>query len=223
MKQGRGLESNFTLFLHPKLILFTGFSGGAVKSYTEYWAATMVRGLLAIVAAMAVLVIPEMASTILLRPFAVVMSICILAAYATMDSAVVLISSFMIPKHRPGAIALRLQGVCGAVIGALLFSLIYRQVNLQWFLYLAALQAASLAVTEFIVAKGTSAQHGARWCYAAAAIAALSAVALVCGANLPPRRLAWLIYGYLGVFGFNLFVLSARMLFAERHAIREAA
>jgi hypothetical protein len=196
---------------------------GRLKSYTEYWAATMVRGVLAIVAAMAVLVLPEMASTILLRPFAVVMSICILAAYATMDSAIVLVSSFMIPEHRPGAIALRLQGVCGAIIGALLFSLIYKQVNMQWFLYLAALQAASLAVTEFVVAKGTSAHHDALWCYASAAIAGLSAIALVCGANLPPRQLAWLIYGYLGVFGFNLFVLSARMLFAERRAASEAA
>ena len=211
------------LFGIQSCILFAGPWEARLKSYTEYWAATMVRGLLAIVAAMAVLVIPEMAATVLLRPFAVVMSICTLAAYATMDSAVVLVSSFMIPKHKPGAIALRLQGVCGAIIGALLFSLIYKQVNMQWFLYLAALQAASLAVTEFIVAKGTSEHHDARWCYAAATIAALSAVALVCGANLPPRQLAWLIYGYLGVFGFNLFVLSARMLFAERQAVGEAA
>jgi uncharacterized membrane protein HdeD (DUF308 family) len=207
--------------LHPKLILFKHFWEARVKNYTEYWAATMIRGLLAIVASLAVLVIPEMASTILLRPFAVVMSICVLAAYATMDSAVVLISSFMIPKHMPGTVALRLQGICGAVIGALLFSLIYKSVDLHWFLYLAAIQAAGLAVTEFVVARGTSAQHGAMWCYAAAAIAAVSAVALVCGAHLPPRRLAWLIYCYLAVFGFNLFALSARMLFAERRAVRE--
>jgi hypothetical protein len=193
-----------------------------LKSYTEYWAATMVRGLLAILVSTAVLVIPEMASTILLRPFAVVMSICGLAAYIFMDSAIVLVTSFMIPGNMPGKLALRLQGIGGAVIGAVLFSLILKSVNLQWFLYLVALQAAGLAVTEFVVARGTVAQHGAKWCYAAAGIAAVSAVALLCGTNLPPRQLAWLIYCYLGIFGFNLFALSARMLFAERIAAREA-
>jgi hypothetical protein len=138
-----------------------------------------------------------------------------------MDSAVVLVTSFMIPRGMPGRLILRLQGIGGAVVGAVLFSLIYKSVNMQWFLYLSALQAALLAVTEFVVARGTSAHHGAKWCYAAAGIAAVSAVALVCGANLPPRELAWLIYGYLGVSGFNLFALSARMLFAERRAVHE--
>jgi len=193
-----------------------------LKSYTEYWAAMMVRGVLAIVAAMAVLVIPQMASTILLRPFAVVMSICVLGAYGTMDSAIVLVSSFMIPRCRPGRWALQVQGLAGAVIGALLFSLVFKGVDLHLFVYLAALHAAGLAISEFIVARGTSVHHGEGWCYASAGIAAVSVVALLCGRNLEPRQLAWLIYGYLGVFGFNLFAVAARMLFAERHAAAEA-
>jgi len=180
-----------------------------------------VRGLLAIVAAMAALVFPQMASTILPRPFAVVMSICVLAAYGTMDSAIMLVCSFMIPRGKPGRLVLRLQGVCGAVIGALLFSLIYKQLELQVFQYLAAAQAAGLAVTEFIVARGTSEAHGAKWCYASAGIAAVSAVALIVGRNLEPRQLAWLIYGYLALFGFNLFALAVRMLFEERNGLRE--
>jgi hypothetical protein len=190
-----------------------------VKSYTEYWAATMVRGVLAIIAATAVLVIPQMAETILLRPFAVVASLCVLSAYVFMDSAVVLVSSFMIPRGMPGRFALRLQGVGGAVIGAALFSLIYQGETMRWFLYLVALQAAGLAVTEFVVARGTAVHHEAAWCYAAAGIAAVSAVALLFGGGLSPRRLAWLIYCYLGLFGFDLFALAARMLFEERRAL----
>jgi hypothetical protein len=193
-----------------------------LKSYTEYWVATMVRGVLGIVVATAVLVIPEMASTVLLRPFAVVVSICLLAAYTFMDSSVVLVTSFMIPRGMPGRVILRLQGLCGAVIGAVLFSFIY-QSDLHWFLYLSAAQALLLAVTEFVVARGTSVHHGATWVYAASAIAAVSAVALAFGVKLEPRQLAWLIYCYLGVFGLNLFALGARMLFEERHAIRDAS
>ena len=190
-----------------------------MKAYSEYWAATMVRGLLAVVAGTGVLFIPEMASTILLLPFAVAISILCLAAYGTIDSAIILTTSFMIPGQQPGRRALRMQGICGAVIGILLFLLVSDRVELHWFLYLAAAQAATAAITEFIVARGTSAHHGAKWCYASAAVAAISSIALLFGKDLSPRELAWLLYGYLGVFGFNLFALSARMLFAERKLI----
>jgi len=193
-----------------------------MKAYSEYWATTMIRGLLAILAGTGVLFIPEMASTILLLPFAVAISILCLAAYGAIDSALVFTTSFMIPHQQPGRFALRIQGICGAVIGVLLFALVYDHVELHWFLYLASVQAAGVAVTEFIVARGTSAHHGANWCYAAAGVAAISAIALLFGGDLSPRELAWLIYGYLGVFGFNLFGLSARMLFAERNVPQRA-
>ena len=57
---------------------------------------------------------------------------------------------------------------------------------------------------------------------ASAFVAAFSAIALLFGANLNPRELAWLLYGYLAVFGFNLFALSAGMLFAERQLLHTA-
>jgi uncharacterized membrane protein HdeD (DUF308 family) len=190
-----------------------------LKAYSEYWVATMIRGLLAIVTGTAALFIPEMASTLLLLPFAVVISILCLAAYGVIDSAMVLTTSFMIPYQQPGRLALRMQGFLGAVIGILLFALVSDRVDLHWFLYLAAIQAGSAAVAEFIVARGTSAHHGAKWCYVSSGIAAISSIALLFGRNLSPREFAWLIYGYLGVFGFNLFALSARMLFAEREVL----
>ncbi len=126
----------------------------------------------------------------------------------------------MIPGRKPGRLALRMQGICGAVIGILLFAVVYDRVDFHWFLYLAAIQAAGLAVTEFVVARGTSTHHGSKWCYASAIVAIVSAMALLSfGGELSPRKLAWLIYGYLAMFGFNLFILSARMLFAERELL----
>jgi hypothetical protein len=144
-----------------------------MKTYSEYWAAMMIRGILAVVAGTGVLFIPEMASTILLLPFAVVISILCLAAYGTIDSAIILTTSFMIPRQQPGRLALRMQGICGAAIGILLFALVSDRVELHWYLYLAALQAATAAITEFIVARGTSAHHGAKWCYARTCVVAL--------------------------------------------------
>lgn len=202
-----------------------------MRSYTEYWAATMVRGLLAILAGTGILFFPEMAETLLLLPFAILISILCLAAYGTIDSAMVLTTSFMISHRQPGRIALRAQGICGAAIGVLLFALVYDRIDVHWFLYLASLQAATTAVTEFVVARETAARHAALWCYLSAAVAGISAVALFFGRNLGPRELAWLLYGYLELFGFNLFALSARMLFATRelfpkvrdHRVRDLA
>jgi len=187
-----------------------------MRSYTEYWAATMVRGLLAILAGTGILFFPAMAATLLLLPFAILISILCLAAYGTIDSAIVLTTSFMVSHRQPGRLALRVQGICGAVIGVLLFALVYDRFDVHWFLYLASLQAATTAVTEFVVARETAAHHAALWCYVSAVVAGVSAVALLFGRNLSPRELAWLLYGYLGLFGFNLFALSARMLFATR-------
>jgi uncharacterized membrane protein HdeD (DUF308 family) len=128
----------------------------------------------------------------------------------------------MIPHKQSGRLVLRMQGICGAVIGILLFVVAYDRIDLHWFLYLAAVQAAGTAVAEFMVARGTSAHHGSKWCYASAIVAVISSIALLFGRNLSPRELAWLIYGYLGLFGFNLFALSARMLFAEREMLQVA-
>src|SRR5260370_32173218 len=160
-----------------------------MKAYSEYWAATMIRGLRAVVAGTGVLFIPEMASTILLLPFAVTISILWLAAYGTIDSAMVLTTSFMIPHQQPGRLALRMQGICGALIGILLFALVSDRIELHWFIYLAAVQAATAAITEFIVARGTSAHHGAKWRYASAGVAAISSISLLFGKNLMPRQL----------------------------------
>jgi hypothetical protein len=191
-----------------------------MTNYTAYWVATMARGLIAVVAAVAVLFLSDVAATILLLPLAVVISILCLAAYVVIDSAIVLASSFMVPRGRPGALALRVQGICGIVIGILLFTLAFNKVRPAWFLYLAALQALFVALAELIVARGTALHHDSAWCYASAGISIVSAAALVSGTHLNHRNLAWLLCAYLGTFGLNLFLLAARMLFEERHLAR---
>ena len=57
--------------------------------------------------------------------------------------------------------------------------------------------------------------HGSRLCFVSALIAGLSAVGLLFGRNLRPEEVAWLLFGYLGILGVTLTLLSARMLFAE--------
>lgn len=187
-----------------------------MKHYSEYWTATLVRGVVAIIAGTGIVFLPEMASTILLRPFGVVIAILCLAAYGIVDSALVLATSFMIRAGQPGRVAMRIQGLAGATIGILLFALVYNRINLDWFIYLAAFHALFAAAVEFVVAQGTAKHHGANWCYASSAIAAISAVALLLGRNGDAHAVTWLLFAYLGIFGFNFAALAARMLFAER-------
>lgn len=175
------------------------------------------RGLLAVVAATAIVFTSAMASTVILDPAGFVISILCLAAYFTLDSALVLASSFLVPRERPGRVALRLQGTGGAIIGVFLFSLVYTRTDLHLFLYLAAAQAAGAAITEFVVARGTAVHQDANWCYAGAVIAALSAIALLFAHNMESREQSLFIYAYLGLLGFNFIALSAWMIFEERH------
>lgn len=197
----------------------TGLLKGFHRTYSEYWATSLCRGLLALLFGTAILIIPALASVIFLVPFAIVLSVVCLAAYGFIDSALVFATSFMVPHHRAGRIALSLQGALGAVLAVVLFSMAYERVDVHWFLYIAAAQAGQTAVAELIVARGTSAENGAHWCYGSAAVAGCSCVALLLGKNAAPPMIAWLLYGYLGAFGFNLFALSARMLFAERQIL----
>ena len=175
-----------------------------MDDYAEYWVATLLRGGVGIFAGLAVLVLPEMVTLVSLVPFAILISMMCLAMYMTVDSTIVLVTSFLLPDHRSERLALRLQGVLGAVCGISLFFLVYDGAQLRWFLYLAALQAACIAISEFIVAKGTSVRHGSSWCYASALIAAIASVALLLGRGLDPHDLVWLLFFYLGIFGFGL-------------------
>lgn len=216
-------NAHVTSWLRTKISRSSGIARGNVQSsglaYKEYWTFTLIRGLLAVITAVAIVFTTAMSSTVILDAPAVVLEILILGAYVTLDSALVLITSFTIPRQRPGRVPLQLQGVGGAILGLFLFSLVYNRLDRHWFLYLFAVQAAVTAVTEFMVARGTAEHHEALWCYAASAIAAASAIGLLTIQTSP----GWIIYGYLSLLGFNLLALSARMLFGERLHYSSAA
>lgn len=189
----------------------------------HFWLATVVRGALALIIGSAVMVIPDMARTLLLLPFAVAISIPCLAAYGVLDSAIVFITSFMVPTLTP-KIALRLQGTIGVVVGVLLFSVVYDRVRLHWFLYLIAFQALSTALAEFVVARHAFTRSTSIWNYAAASVALLFLIAYSFAATvfvnaLTAREVAWLIYGYLLALGLAQCLTAARMLYADRQVM----
>ena len=112
----------------------------------------LTRGLVALLAGSAILIVPDMARTILLLPIAIAVAVAGLAGYGVFDSALIFVSSFMALTSRV-KVALRLQGLIGVTIGLLLLSVVYNQVRLEWFLSLAALQALTAGIGETVVAR----------------------------------------------------------------------
>jgi len=193
-----------------------------MNTYENFWIVTILRGVLAIVIGSAVVIVPDMARTLLFLPFAIAFVIVSLAVYGIADSILVLITSFF-TSLRPAKAALRLQSACGVVIGILFCSILFDRIQLDWFLYLIALQAFATAYAEFVIARHTSVKLASRWTYVAASIALLCAMcyaiaATVAPANLSARQTAFLAYAYLAAFGIAQSLMASRMLYLERHA-----
>jgi hypothetical protein len=189
----------------------------------HFWVATLIRGAVALIVGSAVMVVPDMATTLLLLPFAITISIVCLASYAVLDSAVVFITSFMVSSG-PARIALRIQGTVGVTLGVVLLSIAFERVHLHWFLYLIGLQALCTAIAEFVVARHALTRGTSYWNYAAALVALLFFVAYSFASAtaeeaFDPPQIAWLIYGYLIGFGLAQCITAARMLYADHHTL----
>ena len=197
-----------------------------MHQYENFWIVTILRGVLAILIGSAVLVVPDMTSNLLFLPFGVAFVILSLAAYGVADSILVFVTSYFTSLH-PAKAALRLQCAFGVVIGVLFCSILFDKIQIEWFLYLIALQAFATACAEFVIARHTSKKHGSRWSYAAAAIALLCAAvytvaAVIAPIDLTARQIAILAYSYLAAFGVAQVLMATRMLYIEHQAIDAA-
>lgn len=200
--------------------------GVLMSKHENFWIVTVLRGLLAILIGSAILVVPDMARTLLFLPFAVAFVILSLVAFGIADSVLVFITSFF-TSLEPAKVALRLQSAFGVAIGILFCSMLFDRIRLEWFLYLIALQAFATACSEFTIARHTSKHHGSRSSYVAAAVAMLCAVAYtivatIAPTNLTPREIAILAYTYLAVFGAAQVLMATRMLYIEHRAMQLA-
>ena len=191
-----------------------------MRKDAHFWMVTLLRGILALLVGSMVLVIPDMARTLLLLPLAIAMAVLGLATYGVLDSALILISSFMAESRAVRSMLLA-QGGLGVLIGLLLLFVVLDNLRLEWFLILAALQAAYAGIGELVVARHAGSHSISRWNNAAGIIALIvSAVYCVlmlgAAARLNPEHISQLVYGYLVAFGIAQCTTAARMLYADR-------
>jgi uncharacterized membrane protein HdeD (DUF308 family) len=196
--------------------------GVLMGKYENFWIVTILRGALAILIGSAILIVPDMARTLLFLPFAVAFVILSLVVYGIADSVLVFITSFFTSLH-PAKTALRLQSAIGVSIGILFCSILFDKIQLEWFLYLIALQAFATAYSEFVIARHTSKKHGSHSSYVAATVALICSMvytiaATIAPTDLTPREIAILAYAFLAAFGVAEVAMATRMLYIERHA-----
>jgi len=194
-----------------------------MRKDAHFWMVMVVRGLLALVVGSMVMVIPDMAHTLLLLPLAMAIAILGLATYGVLDSVLILISSFMTESRVTRSVLLA-QGLFGVVIGMLLLFVVFEKVRLEWFLSLAALQAAYAGIGELVVARHAGSRTLSRWSNAAGVVALAASAAyfvLMLGyaSRLNPDHISWLVYGYLVAFGIAQCTTAARMLYADRSVL----
>lgn len=197
-----------------------------MKRDIHFWFTTLFRGFIALLAGSGILVIPDMARTILLLPFAITFAVVGLAAYGIVDSTMIFVSSFMVESSRT-RLALRIQGILGIAVGALLLFVVSDRVQLAWFLSLAALQALGVAGGEFVVAHHEHRRSITVWNYAGATVATCFGLTYLVIRfkyleHLTYRDVSWLIYAYLVVLGIAQCLTAARVIYADYHPHREA-
>ena len=194
-----------------------------MKHDEHFWWATLVRGFLALLVGSVVMIIPDMARTLLLLPVAIAISILALAAYWILDSVLVLLTSYMTDSSH-AKIALRFQGITGIAVGVLLYRVFFLSIRLEWFLALIAVQALVTGASEFIAARHSRTHSLSRWNLAAAFVAlafsgAYGYLGVIARTQLEPQIVAWLVFAYLVAFGVAESLTAARMLYADRSVI----
>jgi uncharacterized membrane protein HdeD (DUF308 family) len=190
-----------------------------MKNDEHFWWTTLVRGFIALIAGSAIMVIPDMARTLLLLPVAIAVAILGLAVYGILDSVLVFVTSYMTESGR-AKIALRLQGAVGVAVGILLYRVFFDYVQLHWFLVLIAIQSLATAIAEFLVARHSMTRAASRWNFTAAVVAfafscAYFYIVFALGDQMGPQRLSWLVFGYLLAFGIAQCLTAARMLYSD--------
>ena len=194
-----------------------------MKNDEHFWWTTLIRGFLALLTGSVIMVVPDMANTLLLLPIAIVVAILSLAVYGVLDSVLVFVTSYMVAS-RPAKIALRMQGVVGVTVGILLYWVFFDRVRLHWFLILISVQAFSTGVSEFLVARHSRTHATSYWNFTASAVAfgfgcAYFYIVVALANQMVPQQISWLLFGYLLVFGIAQCLTAARMLYSD-HQLR---
>jgi len=150
-----------------------------MREVIHHWWILAVRALLALALAGAVLLLQAWAKYPLLDAVTVPFLVTALSTYGLLDSAVVFYLGWQFPPHAPARMINLTQGVCGMVFGTLLLTVLFRDAQLEWFLYLVTGQAAATGLFEILAGLRFTSHVGEEWSCFAVGAASLGFAVLV--------------------------------------------
>lgn len=182
-----------------------------MREVIHHWWILAVRALLALGLAGAVLLLQAWAKYPLLDAVTVPFLVTALATYGLLDSAVVFYLGWQFPPHAPARVISLTQGMCGMVLGGLLLTVLFRDAQLEWFLYLVTAQAAATGLFEVLVGLRFTSHVGEEWSCFAAGAASLGFAVLVQTAFDGTVQMALDVF-----FGYALLLAASMAWFSWR-------
>lgn len=187
----------------------------------NYWGLNLVRGLLALAAGLCMAFVPSAINSMLLVPWALAFSLACLGLYGTLDSALLMSTSLILPMHNSARWFIGLQGIVGVGLCGLWFWLPGSPEALELTAMTAALQAICVAATDLTVGASMRSRHGEVWINVSAAISIFSGIIIVLCRNLGASDLAKIITAYLLTLALNFILLAVWMLSHGRGAAKK--
>lgn len=188
--------------------------------YDRYWLTNLARGTAAILASAGIAYLPRLLDStftrLLFLPFAMALSLVCLSLYGILDSCLLITMGCVIRKPRLVHWLVIIDGLIALAILALVTVNSRDGLNLQFFIYFAALQAFSSALAEAVLAIRARHHQGTVWLLTCANLSLICSVALLLSGDLSAGNQARVILGYLTLRGVSLILLSLKMLYSER-------
>ncbi len=186
-----------------------------MNAFREYWTFSVIRGALMTVAAIAIFVTPQAASSLLSVPVLITLAVVCYATYSAIDAAFLLMLRQMLPESAKRGPSLYWQAAYGTFAAGLLYMVTYGAINLRWALGIVASQAAVSAWAEWSIARDTHVQYGCLSCYTTSMVLASCALGLPTVSHLSATSVSLALATYVGLYGASELLLGARMLFLE--------
>ncbi len=186
-----------------------------MKAYTQYWTFSAIRGLLTLLAGIAIVAIPAAASSMLSIPTMATLAIDALAAYCLLDAGAAILLGILLPARATHRRALFVQPLVSIACGLTLFAVAWGSLGMGWAAILVAIQAGGAALAEFSVARDTHRDYGCLSCYTSPLVLGVLALMLPFSNGLSPEGMALAFGSFVGLYGISELFLGGRMLFLE--------
>ena len=201
-----------------------------MREVIHHWWILGLRALLALVLAVGIFLLQAFAKFALLDAVTVPFLIVGLTVYGVVDSFLLLYLGLQFAPHSPSRTISITQGICGVGIGALLLTVFFRTVELDWFLYIISAQAAATGVFEVLSGLRFTSHVRDEWACFATGVASIGFAVLLQTSYSGTTRhaLDWFL-GYalllsasMGWFSYRLLVLHRAIRHeheSHRHAV----